>query len=582
MTGWRDAWRGSDLTMAAVSEIAPHPANFRTTLADLDELAESITTQGVTSPLEVMPADRVAAAWPRHAEALAGYAWVLLSGHRRLAAARQAFAGEQDPTVPVLVRRDSICEDPVKQLDVIATDDSAHRPFNPIEQARAFQAAADAGRSQRQIAEQYGCAQGHVSRRLSLLRVPEEIQQAVQTGRLGARDARKIAQLDDQDAMRTVWALLLNRREDAWITSIDQALAEYADRAGYEARRRDALSHAEAERLRVVDPIEEFGRELQAHRLTSPDRVDSARAAGTLVVGVSGDGDLEYYTTGPVTAAGPGPAGPDPDQRRAAAAARERAGRILAARPPTVPATAPYLVDRFLRTAPDECRPIARRWLRWLSLGPAAAGLEPASWWEQIYTADWDTRVWAAHCLSLAESEYRARTHHEWDKADLAWLRRLVTDAGYRPRPWERHRLAEIETGVEAGTTTEAMAETETEIDAGAPPGWFEPYEQCPVFTWLTGVSMAWLERDPKRFHEVEQLQQCHLERGHPGMHTAHVQDAGAEHYDFDQRSGVLSLWARWQDDSDECRITPADTCPATRPDGRACLLAAGHPRRHY
>jgi ParB family chromosome partitioning protein len=558
--------------MAAVTEIAPHPANFRKHLTDLDELADSIARQGLTSPLEVMPADRVAAAWPRHVEALAGYAWVLLSGHRRLAAARQVFDGAPDQTVPVLVRRDGICDDPVKQLDVIATEDSAHRPFNPIEQARAFQASADSGRSQRQIAEQYGCAQGHVSRRLSLLRLPEEIQQAVETGQVAVHDALKLARLGDQGSMRAVWALYLDQREDAWIASIDQAIAEHVDRTEYQARRQAALSRAGAEDLQVVDPVDAFGRELAAHRLTGPDQVAATRAAGTLVAGISGNGDLDYYTTGPAATIGARPAGPDPDQRRAAAVARERAGRLLAAqRPAAMPATAATVVDTFLRTAPEGWRPIARRWLRWLRLGPGGEP-EPARWWGEIYLADWDTRVWAAHCLALAESEHRARTHPDWDEADRAWLWLLVTEAGYLPRPWERHRLAE--NGGPAGNQ-------QLSSRAEAVPGWFGPPEQCPAYTWLTGAGMAWLERDPRRRHEVEQFQQCDLEGGHPGSHAAHVQDAGAEHYDFPLRNGALSLWAWWREDRSDCQIQPAEICSATRTDEEGCLLFAGHPGRH-
>jgi ParB/RepB/Spo0J family partition protein len=445
LTGWRDSWRASDLTLVAVTEIAPHPANFRRDLTDLDELADSIAQQGLTSPLEVMPADRVAAVWPEHAEALAGYAWVVLSGHRRLAAARRVFAGATEQTVPVLVRRDGICEDRVKQQDVIATDDSAHRPFNPIEQARAFQAAADAGRSQRQIAQQYGCAQGHVSRRLSLLRLPEEIQQAVQTGRLGVHDALKLARLDHQDCMREVWTIFVDQREDAWITSVDQAIAEHADRAGYHARRQAALTLAAAEGLRVVDPVEEFGRGLPAHRVTDPDRIAAARTSGTLVASISGDGGLEYYTTRPAVVASAGPAVPGAGQRRAAAAARERAGRLLAAqRLVAMPPAAAAVVDAFLGSAPEGWRPIARRWLRWLRVGPADEA-EPSRWWQRVYAADWDTRVWAAHCLALAAAEYGARTHLEWDQADRAWLWRLVTEAGYLPRSWERDRLTEVD-----------------------------------------------------------------------------------------------------------------------------------------
>lgn len=441
VTNWRESWDGSDLAMVAVTEIAPHPANFRKNLTDLDALAESIAEQGLTHPLEVMPADRVAAAWPRQAEALAEYSWVLLSGHRRLAAAQRVFAADPEQTVPVVVRRDDICDEPVKQLDVIATEDSAHRSLNPIEQARAFQASIEAGRTQRQTAKQYGCAQGLVAQRLSLLRLPEELQQAVETGELGPWDARKLARLKSPDDMRAAWKLFLDQREDAWITSIDQAIAEHADRAAYQARRRTALSQADTEGLQVVDPVEEFGRDLDIHRVTDPEELVAARAATTLVAGISGNGDLEYFTTSPVTKFGVPPAGPDLGQRRAAAAARERAGRLLAAvPPPEVPAALAPMVDAFLRSAPEGWRPIARRWLRWLRLGPVA-DLEPVRWWEQIYAADWDTRVWAAQCLALAGSEHRARTRQEWDGADLAWVSRLVADVGYVPRPWERHRL---------------------------------------------------------------------------------------------------------------------------------------------
>jgi hypothetical protein len=266
----------------------------------------------------------------------------------------------------------------------------------------------------------------------------------VEDGQLGVHDALKLARLDNHDHMREVWRLFLDRREDAWITSVEQAITEHADRVRYQERRRAALEVASAEGVPVVDPVAEFGRDLISRRLTSLEQVRAARTAGTLVAGVSADGELVYYTTGAPATDQPGPAEPavpDASQRRAAAAARERAGRLLAAHPPVLPATAAPMVDGFLRLAPDRWQPIARRWLRWLRLGPGEE-MEPARWWRQICAADWETRVWAAHCLALAGSEHRTRTRDDWDDTDLAWLWRLVTEAGYVPSSWERHRLA--------------------------------------------------------------------------------------------------------------------------------------------
>lgn len=101
---------------------------------------------------------------------------------------------------------------------------------------------------------------------------------------------------------------------------------------------------------------------------------------------------------------------------------------------------------------------------------------------------------------------------------------------------------------------------------------------------------MEWLERDPRRFHEAERYQQCELEREHSGQHAANVQDAHAEHYRFEQKTGLLRLWARWSETPGDYSIVQADGCPAVRshhgpsPDDEdvgECLLFVGHPGRH-
>jgi hypothetical protein len=258
---------------------------------------------------------------------------------------------------------------------------------------------------------------------------------------------------------------------------------------------------------------------------------------------------------------------------------RERAGRLLAAKPPAIPVTEAHVVDSLLRSAPDGWRAIAQRWLRWLRVGPSGAA-DPGRWWEQIYHADWNTRVWAAHCIALARSEHRARTRHDWDEEDTDWIWRLISESGYLPRQWERHRLDRVGNPVE-----------------GAPPdwpsdeaGWFGDHHRCPAYTKLSQATVEYLERDPRRFHKAERHQQCELERDHGDRHAAHVQDAHAEYYKFEQEAGLLHLWMRWGDTPDEYRIVTADGCPAARPrrgappddqDVDECLLFTGHPGRH-
>lgn len=565
--------------MVPLADVVPHPANFRHLMVDLDELAASITSSGLDEPLVVMPAGRVACAWPEHAADLAGGSWVLLWGHRRLAAARQAYAGDPKAQAPVVIRNDEVCDSRQMQLELMTRQELAHRSWTPIEEARALQALVDAGRTQVEIAEMCGCHQSHVSGRLALLRLPEDIAAAVETGTLRVADARRLARLDSHE-MHAVWRLYLNRREDAWITSIDQAIAVYADRAAYQARREASLGQAQAERLRVVDPVEEFGQNVHAHRLKSLEQVQAARYAGNLVAGVSGEGDLTYYTTSP--AVDPPPAALSSDQRRAAAAVRERAARLLAASPPPVPIEAAGIVNALLDVAPQGWRPIAQRWLRRLQVGPSGEP-DPDRWWEQVRTADWSTRVWAAHSLSLAACEHGARTHDVWDKKDVAWVLRLVTEGGYVPRRWERHRLDGGE---------DSSSEEQTPADPSpAEVGWCGPHQQCPAEVQLSEATVEWLELDPRRFHEVEKGRKCDLEHGHSGQHSAHVQDAHAEHYQLEQRTGLLHLWAWWSVEPDDYRITPAAGCPAIRPHKNApsdafeevneCLLFAGHGGRH-
>ncbi|MDG4761234.1 ParB/RepB/Spo0J family partition protein [Micromonospora sp. WMMD710] len=209
------------LPVAAVAPVRPesvrldsvltHPANPRKVLNDLGDLEASIREVGVIQPPVVLPASRVAAAWPAHAAKLVDAQWVVLVGARRRTAAGNVYGDDPDATLNVLVREDAIADDPLAQLDVMTAENVARSPLSPVEEARVFAEQEAAGRKQREIADRVGCSQSHVSKRLKLLRLPEVLLAELETGRVPddedlepAGRAKKKQALQIKDALALV------------------------------------------------------------------------------------------------------------------------------------------------------------------------------------------------------------------------------------------------------------------------------------------------------------------------------------------------------------------------------------------
>lgn len=126
----------------------------------LAALVTSISAQGILQPLLVDLADDT---------------HILIDGHRRLAAATQAGLNR----VPVIIRDG----DPGAAMQIAAALAANQRRVNlgPIEEAAAFARAADSGLTTAGIAAATGCTQQHVTKRLALLDLPEQLHEAVNT-----------------------------------------------------------------------------------------------------------------------------------------------------------------------------------------------------------------------------------------------------------------------------------------------------------------------------------------------------------------------------------------------------------------
>jgi ParB/RepB/Spo0J family partition protein len=151
-----------------IDDIVPSPDNPRLELTDLQELQHSIRQHGVLEPLVV--GARTPASAPAD-----GDTYPLIFGHRRLAAAR--LAGVR--IVPAVVRADLNADEATVQRLV---ENLQRVDLTPLEEARGYAALRNRHKmKQTDIAAAVGRNQGHVSKRLALLTLPDAI--AVRAGR---------------------------------------------------------------------------------------------------------------------------------------------------------------------------------------------------------------------------------------------------------------------------------------------------------------------------------------------------------------------------------------------------------------
>jgi ParB/RepB/Spo0J family partition protein len=448
-----------------LASVVTHPANPRRDLGDLTELEESIRELGVLQPPVVLPAARVAGAWPQHAAELTGAEWVVLMGARRRTAAGTVAGDDPDAVLDVLVREDAIADDAAGQLDVMTAENTARSPLTPMEEARAFAAQRAAGRSQREIAARMGCSQANVSKRLKLMDLPETMAAAVDARDLEVGDAMAYvdAGRSDQEVMLAAYEFRTGPGQQWTVpAAVNEVRRERERRIAREALTRKA---AEQNLKLIDDPYKTFGGAYWDHRLEGKKAIAKARDAGTLVATIT-DGGFAYYS-----AAKPKKADnrseseqqriTDDRERRKAMTARSEAAALLAARAPKLPRAAEDIIDAWLWAPGNECAQLAHRWLLAAGVGPDPE-LPNYQWWEQVRRADWTTRVHAAHALGLARREVQARTtYRTWNDGDKAWLDRLTAEAGYTPSEWERARLAAIDP-----PTGQAAVD---QVDAGAP-----------------------------------------------------------------------------------------------------------------
>lgn len=146
------SYQSNEIKLINTSLIDPHPDNPRKQIGDVTDLAASIKTNGLLTPLSVVPN---------------GERYRVIAGHRRLAACKQAGTG----AVPCFV----LDLDPLQQLEAMVTENCQREQLTVLEEADAIQGMLDLGATTASVAHRLGRSGDYVRDRAKAASIDNEV-----------------------------------------------------------------------------------------------------------------------------------------------------------------------------------------------------------------------------------------------------------------------------------------------------------------------------------------------------------------------------------------------------------------------
>ena len=187
----RPGVRRGGIVYLRTEDIAPSPVQPRQVFDDgsLKELSDSIRAYGILNPLTVR---------------LRAGRYELVAGERRLRAAKMAGLREV-PCLPVEVN--------LENAGLIAlVENLQRRDLDYIEEAQGIRQLIDLfGMSQEEAARRLGRSQSAVANKLRLLKLPEDVQEALRRNGLSERHGRALLRLPDEQRQRETLAVILEK-----------------------------------------------------------------------------------------------------------------------------------------------------------------------------------------------------------------------------------------------------------------------------------------------------------------------------------------------------------------------------------
>ena len=186
---------------AELESIVPNPRQPRTVFEDeaLQELAASIQEHGVLQPLVVRPK---------------GEGYELIAGERRLRAAKLAGLKK----VPIVVRQATNQD----SLELALIENVQREDIGPMEKARAYRRLMDEFElTQEEVAQKVGKARASVANTVRLLKLPAEIQEGLDSGKITEGHAKALLSLETTEEQITLYQQILQQGMN--VREIEQA-----------------------------------------------------------------------------------------------------------------------------------------------------------------------------------------------------------------------------------------------------------------------------------------------------------------------------------------------------------------------
>lgn len=202
----RPAKKDDALRMIPIEQIRPNPEQPRMTFQGqaLEQLAESIRTHGVLTPLLVRRDDR-------------GVGYVLVAGERRLRAT--GLAGLEE--VPCWVRDNLGTQE---QLELALVENIQREDLDPIECAESYhRLVSHFNMTQAEVARRVGKDRATVANAIRLLRLPSFALTELRAGNITAGHGKALLSLNDEALIRKVMREVIAK--DMSVRATERAVA---------------------------------------------------------------------------------------------------------------------------------------------------------------------------------------------------------------------------------------------------------------------------------------------------------------------------------------------------------------------
>lgn len=165
-----------------LSELRANPYQPRRVFNDeaLQELASSIKEHGVFQPIIVK-------------KSIKGYE--IIAGERRVRASKLAGLTE----IPAIIRN----LDDNQMMEIALLENLQRENLSAIEEALAYKSMLEKlGLTQEELSTRVGKSRSHITNTLGLLRLPQDVQELVNSNQLSMAHARVLSKLEDDDRIR--------------------------------------------------------------------------------------------------------------------------------------------------------------------------------------------------------------------------------------------------------------------------------------------------------------------------------------------------------------------------------------------